>query len=116
MTLTRNLILFFILLLSFSTRAQPLALADFFGPQPFLPKSTIIPVPGSSLSQTQIMFDHPPANNALVYQVKIYELNGKDSTLFRDVKDSSCATLLNGFEFGRSYRWNYTSYNAKNKV
>jgi len=95
---------------------QPLALNDFFGTQPFLPKYPIIPANKGMLSQTQIMFDHPYTKKAVVYQLNIYEMKGKDSSLFRSVKDSSCATLLEGFEFGKSYKWNYVSYDAKNKV
>src|SRR5688572_10893414 len=107
MKYVRSIILFFAMCLPFTATTQILTLSSVVGPQPFLPKSSIIPVHKSSITCTQIMFDHPNTPNAVAYELKIYEVTGKDSVLFRTAKDSSCATMLGGFEFGKSHRWNY---------
>lgn len=90
-------------------------LASVFAPQPFLPASAIIPVPGSKLNYTDVMFDHPPVNGAVVYQLIINETSGDSPWKTIDVRDSSCSTLVKKLIFGKSYKWNYVALSAKGK-
>lgn len=92
-----------------------LALSQVFAPKPFLPNAPILPVNKSTLTYTQIMFDHPSHEKATRYVISIYEMNGKDSTLFRTVTDSTPATFVDGFSFGKTYTWNYKAYGSKKK-
>lgn len=98
------------------TSEAQIALAQVFAPQPYLPNSTIFPIPKSTINYTQIMFEHPAVEKAEYYQLKIFEMKGKDSALVFQVKDSSCATMLSGFQFASSYNWSYVAMNRKGKV
>jgi len=106
----------FLVIVHFALIAQPVALSQIFAPQPFLPKSEIIPVPNSTLTQTQIMFDHPAYPKAVVYDVVVVEVSDKSSLTKFEAVDSSCATLLQHFEFGKTYNWYYIAYGKSRKV
>lgn len=103
-----------LLLLSRVSHAQ-LTFASVFAPQPFLPNSTIIPVPNSSINYTQVMFDHPPVAKAVEYELVYTETTGLNSSEGQTVRDSSCATLIGGFHFGSTCSWYYRAFNAKHK-
>lgn len=103
-------------LFSMASYAQPVSLAKLIAVPVFLPASSVFPVPGSSINYTQILFEYPADSKAVTYVVRIYEMNGKDSVLFREVKDSSNAVIVDGFSFGKSYNWSYRSLNRKGKV
>lgn len=60
------------------------------------------------------MFDHPPVEKALTYQLMITDPSGKANTI--TVIDSSSSTLVKQLEFGTSYKWQYTALAAKGKV
>ncbi len=114
--LMRNLLFILIGLYSFVCQAQPVSLSQVFAAQPFLPKSAIIPIPNSTLTQTQIMFDHPSVPKAIVYTLRVFEGKDKSAVEKVNVDDSSCATLVNGLEFGKSYKWQYFAMGKGNKV
>ena len=78
------------------------------------PLTGILPEPGAKLNYTQIMFDHPQIIGADQYLVEVALDDG--SNLFKRVlvkqKDSSTATMLSNFEFGKKYVWRYTGLHA----
>ncbi len=98
-----------------SLKAQ-LMLSQVFAAKPFLPAYPILPVNKSSITYTQIMFDHPQTMKADRYVLRVYEVSGKDSTLFKEVSDSTTATYIEGFSFGKTYKWNYKAYGKKKKA
>lgn len=106
---------FFLLIISRVANAQ-LTLASVFAPQPFLPNSTIIPVPNSLINYTQVMFDHPPVDKAVMYRLTITEFTEGDHIIYITLYDSSCATLVTTLDFGESYSWHYSALNSKGKT
>lgn len=92
-----------------------IALAQVVGPQPYLPKSNIIPVPNSTINYTHVMFEHPPVDKATMYQLQLTEETPKGA-LVAVTWDSSCATLWTGLAFGKTYRWLYRAENRKHKI
>lgn len=106
------------LLIFFSaTIAQAqLTFAGAFAPQPFLPNSAIIPVPGTSINYTQVMFDHPAVKGAVSYSLTITETSGDNPGVTYTVRDTGCSSLVKTLSFGRSYKWIYTALNKKGKA
>jgi hypothetical protein len=98
-----------------SLKAQ-IALSQVFAVRPFLPNSAILPVNKSSITFTQIMFDHPQVLKADRYLISVFEVSGKDTVLFRQVSDSTTATYIDGFSFGKTYSWSYVAYGRKKKI
>ncbi len=96
--------------------AQITTLASVFAPVPFLPNSTIIPIPGSTINYTHVMFDHPPVDKAVLYGFYLTEQSDKGISTEWKLTDSTTSTLMNVLKFGKSYQWHYTALNARNKV
>jgi hypothetical protein len=61
------------------------------------------------------MFEHPAVNGAAYYQITIYEVKDKDSSLVLMIKDSNTVTPVKQLQFGKSYQWNYTAFRGKSK-
>ena len=73
----------------------------------------ILPQPGATLNYTQIMFEHgkvPGANQYLV-QVALDTTGFPFQNPLISQLDSSMATMLGNFEFGKRYVWRYTGIN-----
>ncbi len=71
-----------------------------------------IPAPDAALNYTQIMFEYPALPGANQYLIQITEdtTGSNFSHPFIEQKDSSTATLISGFGFGKKYKWQYTGY------
>ncbi|HEU4718356.1 MAG TPA: aryl-sulfate sulfotransferase, partial [Bacteroidia bacterium] len=111
---TAALLFFFVALNAFA-QVTPFSLSKVVIREPFIPSSPILPVPGSKLNYTQVMFEHPVTEKAVYYVVNVFSVNGKDTVPFVSVTDSTNATMISGFGFGKEYAWNYVSTGAKKK-
>jgi len=110
----RALNLFVFFFAAMNVMHAQLTFAGALAPPPFLPNSAIIPIPNSSINYTQVMFDHPPVDKAVMYRLEISVPVG-DKWSITTSFDSSTATLVTWLEFGKSYSWHYTGMNAKRK-
>jgi hypothetical protein len=71
----------------------------------------IVPAPDARLNYTQIMFEHDRVKGASEYLIEVKQVDDNDSTFLHPTvrhKDSSTATMLSNFEFGKKYMWRYT--------
>lgn len=78
----------------------------------------ILPKPESKLNYTQVLFKHPPYKNASYYKFYLSELdsiNAKESISTKIVTDSTSITIINDFNFGKSYKWHVVAFNNKGK-
>jgi len=70
-----------------------------------------LPAPGARLNYTQIMFEYEKINGAGMYVVQVAEDTPRssfDHSLIEQ-RDPATATMISGFEFGRSYKWRYAA-------
>lgn len=106
---------FMICLGASSASAQLMTFAQAVTPQPYLIKSEIVPVPNAVLNQIHVMFEHPAVSEAVFYELRIYEANGKDSALKVLLRDSNNVTPVTQLEFGKSYKWCYAAFRKAGK-
>ena len=73
----------------------------------------ILPEPGAKLNYTQIMFEHPQLTGADEYLVQVIpdEKNFSFEHPAFSHRDSSTATMISNFEFGKKYVWRYAGLN-----
>lgn len=100
---------------AFNASAQLMTFAQAVAPQPYLSKSEIIPAPNAILNQIHLMFEHPAVYGSSFYELSIFEVNGKDSVLKVNVRDSNNVTHVAQLEFGKNYKWFYVSYRKAGK-
>ena len=82
-----------------------------FNPGPdAVPVVKILPSPGAKLNYTQIMFEHPQVAGAAQYIIEVARDTG--DTPFKHLlvsrKDSSTASLIGCFQFGKKYIWRFS--------
>ena len=74
----------------------------------------ILPAPDASLNYTQIMFEHERVRGASEYLIEVKQTDENDSS-FRlpaySQRDSSTASMISNFEFGKKYQWRFTGLN-----
>jgi len=76
----------------------------------------ISPAQNAKLNYTQIMFEYEKINGAAEYMVQVSEgtIDKRDGDGFAGFyvtqKDSTTATLIQGFEFGKKYNWRYAGF------
>jgi hypothetical protein len=95
--------------------AQLMTFAQAVTPQPYLSGSEIIPAPNATLYQIHVMFEHPAVSDAAFYDLRIYEVVGRDSLLKIQLRDSNNVTPVTKLEFGKSYEWFYTAFRKTGK-
>lgn len=104
------------MLCAYALHAQPLTIASAVGPQPFLPGSPILPVPGSRINYTQVMFDHPPVEKAAEYVMIVKDSTSTGVVGSQTSTHKSTSVWFGGFTFGSECSWFYRALNAKGKV
>ena len=78
----------------------------------------ILPKPDSKVNYTQVLFKHPPYKNASYYKFYLSEfdsINASESISTKIVTDSTSLTIINDFNFGKSYKWYVVAFNNKGK-
>jgi hypothetical protein len=79
----------------------------------------VIPVPGSNLIHTQVMFEYPSIKNAFKYKIEISQWDSlnKISVPYIEQYDNTTATLVSNLKFGFEYRWKYHAFdNLQNTI
>lgn len=81
-------------------------------------KGQIIPVPGSNLLHTQVMFEYPTVTNVAKYKIEICQWDSvrKVSIPFHEQFDKTTATLVSGLNFGFEYKWKYLAFDKNDSL
>lgn len=107
---------FLFLLFVVNASAQVMTFASAVNPVPFLPDSKIIPVPGSTINYTHVMFDYPAVDRAVRYELTTKEVDALGVTVTHTIADSTTSVFSAGFKFGSECSWSYVAYNSRNKI
>ena len=78
----------------------------------------VLPHQGAKLNYTQIMFEHPQVMGANEYLIEVtVDTTGYsfENPMVRQ-RDSSTATMLGTFEFGKKYAWRYCGLNKQQQL
>jgi hypothetical protein len=91
----------------------------FFGLTQTLHAQEVLPMDGSTLNYTHVMFEIPFNPNANKYQITLKACNERGEgckEIFTEKIRNRAILIREGIEFGKTYKWHYAQYHGKKKI